>query len=389
MKLIFDDDHSGHHPEFLEHLLQYAQAQHLGESVVFCVPAQLRERFATYALPIEYIESEAIQQFREASALQRSRLQWQYVQQHLLPKFPLDEVVWMNLDIHQYLIGTSDFIKYDLNISGILFQPYYRIPSGSIKSISGLKSRFRKLRKNWQIRWMLRNRHVKRVFILDDTPATVNYNQTFCRANTPQFFTLPDPMPSVSLAAATNLRTKHKLSPDHLLLLVFGSVDSRKNLDGILVALTNHCPDLLNKVALVIIGHVPPGEQVDYQQLLEKAKQIPGFQVIAENRFVDDTERDTWFSQADVVLAPYRHTFVSSGVIGHAAKFGKPVVAPNVGLMAEKVQQYGLGLCVNPEDPANIAQAIQQLVATRQQYHPNVAYLHDHAPEAFASMIFQ
>lgn len=68
-------------------------------------------------------------------------------------------------------------------------------------------------------------------------------------------------------------------------------------------------------------------------RLLETNRAIAGF----------DAAR-SFLAAGECVVLPYRNHFGSSGVMLQALNAGRPVLVPNVGLMAQRVRQHGLGL---------------------------------------------
>ncbi|MGZ7080835.1 MAG: glycosyltransferase, partial [Thermoanaerobaculia bacterium] len=78
--------------------------------------------------------------------------------------------------------------------------------------------------------------------------------------------------------------------------------------------------------------------------------------VLFDFRFIPDSEIATYFSAADVVLAPYR-TEAQSGVALTAYHFARPVIASNVGGLPEIVDSEFI---VPPDDPAALANAIDR-----------------------------
>ncbi|MGZ8798183.1 MAG: glycosyltransferase, partial [Thermoanaerobaculia bacterium] len=76
-------------------------------------------------------------------------------------------------------------------------------------------------------------------------------------------------------------------------------------------------------------------------------------------RFIPDAEIATYFSAADVVLAPYRIE-AQSGVAMTAFHFARPVIASRVGGLPEIVRDGINGYLVPAEDPHALANAIDR-----------------------------
>jgi glycosyltransferase involved in cell wall biosynthesis len=66
-----------------------------------------------------------------------------------------------------------------------------------------------------------------------------------------------------------------------------------------------------------------------------------------------------YFKAADVLVLPYKHIF-QSGVLFLAYNFGLPVLAADVGSLHEDVEEGETGFMFKPEDPADLARAIER-----------------------------
>jgi glycosyltransferase involved in cell wall biosynthesis len=85
--------------------------------------------------------------------------------------------------------------------------------------------------------------------------------------------------------------------------------------------------------------------------------------VLFDFRFIPDSEIATYFSSADVVLAPYRIE-AQSGVALTAFHFARPVIATTVGGLPEVIDGTN-GILVPPEDPAALGRAVDEFFTTR------------------------
>jgi glycosyltransferase involved in cell wall biosynthesis len=79
-------------------------------------------------------------------------------------------------------------------------------------------------------------------------------------------------------------------------------------------------------------------------------------------RFITDPEIPAYFRRADLVVAPYRDG-ENSGVAYTALAFGKPMVLSAVGGFSELASEHDVARIVPPEDPAALAEALNELVA--------------------------
>jgi D-inositol-3-phosphate glycosyltransferase len=76
-----------------------------------------------------------------------------------------------------------------------------------------------------------------------------------------------------------------------------------------------------------------------------------------ENRYIPQEEVAGYFCAADVVALPYL-SGTQSGALSAALHFERPVVASNVGGLAEMIPP-GAGTAVGPGDPAALREALE------------------------------
>ena len=82
----------------------------------------------------------------------------------------------------------------------------------------------------------------------------------------------------------------------------------------------------------------------------ELKSKCPEVDVELDDRYIDFSEMDVEMTAADCILVPYIDFYGSSGLLGHACRSGKPVIACEEGLIGELVRNLELGLTVNPKD---------------------------------------
>jgi glycosyltransferase involved in cell wall biosynthesis len=134
-------------------------------------------------------------------------------------------------------------------------------------------------------------------------------------------------------------------------ILFFGLLRPYKGLDTLLRAFQQ-----LDGAELWIVGN----PSMDVEPLRDLAARAPG-RVRFVTRFVEDAEIPAIFRRADLVVLPYRDA-EHSGVLYSALAFGKPLLLSSVGGFPE-VAATGAARLVRPEDPEQLAQALNELLA--------------------------
>jgi glycosyltransferase involved in cell wall biosynthesis len=139
---------------------------------------------------------------------------------------------------------------------------------------------------------------------------------------------------------------------DERVILFFGYVRRYKGLHILLDAM----PAILESVnvKLLVVGEFYDDEQKYRQQIAEKNL---GERVFVHSDYVPNEEVSRYFSAADVVVLPYVSA-TQSGIVQIAYQFDKPVIATDVGGLAEVVLNERTGFIVKPEAPEEVANAV-------------------------------
>ncbi len=81
--------------------------------------------------------------------------------------------------------------------------------------------------------------------------------------------------------------------------------------------------------------------------------------IILDARHLAEDEMQDYILASDALLLPYHKTFRGqSGVIAHACQYARCVIASDVGAVGNTIRQFGFGLAVEPERPAQLREAI-------------------------------
>ena len=150
-------------------------------------------------------------------------------------------------------------------------------------------------------------------------------------------------------------------------LLFFGFVRPYKGLDTLLAAV-----GILKQrdITLRIAGEF----WHDKDQYLRR---IEGLGISGKveiiDRYIPEDEMSRYFSEADLVVLPYKRS-ITSGIIATAYGYGKPVLATRVGGFHEVVRDGYTGKLVPPDDPEALADGIVWFMDNRQiDFEDNIA----------------
>lgn len=132
-------------------------------------------------------------------------------------------------------------------------------------------------------------------------------------------------------------------------VLFFGRINPYKGADNLL-KIVKLCPD----VSFDVVGRVDP-EMEDVVKELSKE-----FNVHLETGYVSDDEMQRVFINSDWAIIPY-NSASQSGIIIDAYKYSRPVIAFNVGAIAEQVEDGESGYLVKAGDIDGFAEKVNEV----------------------------
>jgi glycosyltransferase involved in cell wall biosynthesis len=298
---------------------------------------------------------------------------------HFTIAHSIDHLLFMDLD--QYQIPFY-FIRFQSDISGILFRPHHRIESAGTSFSMTVKTVFKRLKKKTSEKLFLRSSSMKNIFILNDQEGAALLNRIH---HSCIFKYLPDPIFSYS-----DYRQKKNLERrDHSIYkyLIFGSVSERKNISNIIRAYNQAVMPV--RTQLLIVG---PGSD-DYikylKEMISGLSSIDGLHksVFIKGAFVSNEEMDYYFSICNTCLLIYKDFFGSSGLLGRAALHKLKVVGAATGLLKKMIDTYRMGMTADPLDIPAIARALQAIIHYPVFPDDLERFYAQHSPERFLGML--
>ena len=166
---------------------------------------------------------------------------------------------------------------------------------------------------------------------------------------------------SLSVTALTRAEARRGLgiAADEKAILFFGHIAPYKGLDCLVDAFlgaANDHPDY----RLIIAGAPRPGCDAYWTEIQCKIRESTyGAKIVQRICFVPDEETEMYFKAADVAVLPYRIIF-QSGVLFLSYSFGLPVIASDVGSLAEDILPGETGFLCKPDNPEELAATIEK-----------------------------
>lgn len=359
VSLIMETSYTGHRSEYIAHLMKFINSRaDLYGKYMFLLNEQMRALLGGLSTSsnysIEFIEISK----KHGNYISKSFWEWEIASNLIGKHGNIREIIFMDIDTYLILTSSPKFKKFNLSVKGILFQPYIHFTA-----INGGVSFFiKKVLKNYlfQKSAVSINSNIRKLFILNDKNAVNIMNKKIKNV----FYSLPDPIEYDSTIVHSNhsaeILDKYKINPYKKNLLVFGSIDDRKNIITIIDSLRLLPAEVKNNVHLIIAGQLHTGMREKYIEYIEKYKHE--ISIAYNDGFVGAAEREPLFESSDLVLMPYINFYSASSVLGHAISHGKNVIAPNKGLLGKIVKENNVGIVVDSLDPAQIKDAIIQLL---------------------------
>lgn len=168
-------------------------------------------------------------------------------------------------------------------------------------------------------------------------------------------FGINDSVPVTGLEGA-EARRLLGIAAEEKVLLFYGNIARYKGLDLLIEAL----PKIVARVgrARLVVAGRPKGDETYWAAIEQRIMELGiGSMVLKRIEYVPDQETEVFFKAADLLVLPYTFVF-QSGVLFLGYSFGLPVVATNVGTIAEEVVEGKTGFMCPPKDPPALAAAI-------------------------------
>lgn len=337
--LIFDMTLTGHHLEYLHHYYRGILTR-MNEDFVICVPEDdFKKQKENYIWQdsdnvfFEFLSSEDLHYVFCKSGIKRYFAEAKLIAQKARD-LNVNRVILTNF-IHTipFLLW---FMPNKVKVRGIVYRIY----------LYGKKN-FRYRIENFCYWLMAKSKVMDKIFILNDQ------NSADCLNNihkTDKFTFLPDPVPEVDKSKLENIRSLYDIPIRNKVFLHFGGLTKRKGTLEILKAIDLCDKEMLKDKTFIFAGRIYDDMSEDFYKL--KNAVIQKTQILVFDEFCSYEFLYKLCYSSDVILMPYQQTNLSSGVLGYAAVFSKPVVGPKGGLIGSLIDSYQMGYCL-PEISSN------------------------------------
>jgi glycosyltransferase involved in cell wall biosynthesis len=145
-------------------------------------------------------------------------------------------------------------------------------------------------------------------------------------------------------------------------ILFFGNIAPYKGLEYLTSAFRQILPHY-GGLRLIIAGR--PKDCDEYWNAVRQTirDDVQKERILLKAEFIPDDETEVYFKAADVLVLPYKHIY-QSGVLFLGYSFGLPALAADVGSLKDDIVEGKTGFVFRPEDPVDLARAIEKYFAS-------------------------
>ncbi len=371
--LIFETSVSGHRLEYIHHL--YTKAIDYPEnSFVFTLPKDFLDVKDKFTWP--EASNIAFHLFEEKFQFSTSYIVGSFkvsrFLRSIINEFNIDKVFLISM---MHLLPVLAFVlPRKVKLTGIIYTIYLYTWKDT--------PRFKRRKEAFKYLLLAKMSRFKNIFILNDEASTRYLNRLF---KTNKFLFLPDPFVPIEQDHLCNLRKELNIPTTKKVFLHFGGLTHRKGTLEILKAIELMSEKELEDKCFIFAGKVYEVIKEQFYQLFNQ--QSKRGQLICFDKFCDYSFFGSLCLSSDYILTPYKDTAQSSGMLGFAAQFNKPVIAPRENLIGKLVKRYNLGITLNQVDALSLASIIKSLNSTADREKPN-SYLKVNNIDSFTNVIF-
>lgn len=368
--LIHTQTIGGHQLEYLHHIYMGA-LKRSEEQFVFVVPQRFEKDSSRLEWPASNNTKIVVMEGDDEPPVNCSIFRKGWINSRTIRKYCKRYHVTdvLTISIMEYLPYLPFLLK-NVRFSGIV----YRIYLYEWKE-EHYSKRFQDVMKYWM---MSKFKVFYRVYICNDSSSTQCLNKIF---KTDKFRMLPDPVASIQNYKGRNVKDKLGIARDKKVLLHPGGMNGYKNTIGILRALDMLDDESRNGIAVIFAGQIDSGIREEFNRLYQEVcKKV---QLILFEGYLPFEQLADLFSTCDFVLVPYNVKSQSSGIVGHAAYYGKPVIAMEGGVIGKMVRKWHLGKLLYRSSEVSLYQFLCSLRNTDVYDTNGNGYLDCHSIDLF------
>lgn len=370
-KIIFTIKESGHNLEYLHHI--YEECLLNSNKYVFLVPERIRPNLGNFKwesnnrVVFDFIPSE-IQRKCISSNILVNSYNISKLLKRKVKEYNADEIFAITI----MALMPFAAIMIPSKISGIVYGIYLY----NWKRMSYLRKIANVSR--YLIFGNLKKFH--KILILNDKSSSFYLNKLY---KTDKFLFLPDPFVAINRNNIYKFREKYNIPHSTCLFVHFGAIEKRKGTLNILESIEYMPEEIKKKSYFVIAGKIKDDIRVD---IYERVKKIVNPNLLIIDKFCTYDDLASMCQACNAILMPYLEYDKSSGLLGYASQFSKPVIGISNGLIGKLIKKYKLGLTCKSGDVDNLISNYQKIINGDIE-KPTEIYCLDHSVNQFKDVI--
>lgn len=340
---------NGHILEYI-HNLYNGYIEKNNEEAIFILPDTFKERKDLFDwkisnnVKIETYSSQKYSYLNKGGIIKGSLYKSLFLRD-CVKKFNATNIVLLSFFL--YLPFLLIIIPNNVQISGIVYKIFIHNRHCKYKLSSMIE---------WGRYYMIaKSERIERIYLLNDEKAPEKFNKIF---KTSKFFRLPDPYLPVN-GNLINIREKFNIRNDQYIFAQVATMEERHGTLEILEAISLVKDKERN--VFFFSGIIKKNIKVLFLRRVELLKNS-GYKIIVNEGFASYIFLASLCNAADCILVPYHTIDASSGVLGHAAQFNKPVIGPSDGLLGQIIKKYKMGYRLRETNSFEIANAINNFM---------------------------
>lgn len=375
--LIYWNCLEGHNLEYIHHLYERAAIEEDKEFV--------------FVLPEEFLELKKL-------------MEWSDCQNILFDYLSEEETKKCNYNKYFHFLGTQTYSAWLLSKKIRRYKPDHvfmdidvGIPFIELFPLRSKKTKiscicYRIIPYQWNslplvkkaIEWLtyhvvLKKNRYDTVMLLNTHKYVDYYNNKF---HTNKYKYLTDPV-TTDLTKGSSLRDSLNIPMEAKVFVHLGVMGRHKGTLNLLDAIRMLSEEDANDNYFIFGGKVLDDIRDEFYKKLEKL--VSSYHIIVYDEFCKYELFCSLYKTCDYVIFPYLPRPNSSGLLGNAALYGKPVITTDGGAMGDLVREYHLGRLMPDNNPDSIFNAIKNPQPS--DFAP-MMYVKDHTIDNFCNQVF-
>jgi glycosyltransferase involved in cell wall biosynthesis len=370
--IVFTNILEGHHLEYIHHIYKMAKDD-VDKNYLFVIPKtflEIKDKFVWSVANHISFDLFDEREVNRKGILKTSFSICRYIK--LIAKKYDAEIIYTN-QIISFVPFAPLLIRKKSKIVGIIYRIY-------LHDI-GIRSKWSLFQDKLKYWIMSKFSVFYRVMILNDEEGARQLNKIY---KTNKFVPIQDPYVPIPTDNLENVRQGYAIGDDKVLFIHFGAMNGNKGTIELLESLKSLPFSEGQKYAFFFAGKVADSIRERFYALVEEVKDK--VQIIVKDEYCSYDFFASLCTACDAVVTPYKRTAQSSGLIGYASQFGKPVIAPDKGLLGQLVKKYDLGILIKDITPNSLISAYKK-ISDGDYRKPTKRYCEDNTIQKFQEII--